>query len=167
MSQTAQSDNAFWRFSLAVYAAEGVAAECLDLQARHGIDVNLLLFVAWLGASRRRIMSPPDVESARSRVRHWHDEAVRPLRSVRVALKSMGEPGAQDFRAQVKALELEAERIEQGALYALATERWPDMGPDDPRLAARANVMIFLQSHGVSEPGAEAPRLIEAALHNS
>jgi len=167
MSQTAQSDNAFWRFSLAAYAADGVAAECLDLQARHGIDVNLLLFVAWLGASRRRTMGPSDLESARSRVRQWHDEAVRPLRSVRVALKSMGEPGAQDFRAQVKALELEAERIEQGALYALATERWPDTGGDDPSLAARANVTIFLQSHGVSESGAEAPRLIEAALHIS
>ena len=167
MSQTAQSDNAFWWFSLAVYAGDGVAAECLDLQARHGIDVNLLLFVAWLGASRRRTMSPPDIERARSRIRQWHDEAVRRLRSVRVALKSMDEPGAQELRAQVKALELEAERIEQGALYALACELWPDTSADDPRLAARANVMTFLQSHGVSDPGTAAPRLIEAALHNS
>jgi uncharacterized protein (TIGR02444 family) len=167
MSQTAQSNNPFWRFSLAVYAADGVAGECLDLQARHGIDVNLLLFVAWLGASRRRTMSPSDIEDARTRVRRWHDETVRPLRSVRVALKSMDEPGAQDLRAEVKALELEAERIEQVALHALATERWPDTGADDPRLAARANVTNFLRSHGISEPGAEPPRLIEAALHNS
>lgn len=167
MSQTAQSDNAFWRFSLAVYAADGVAAECLDLQARHGIDVNLLLFVVWLGASRRRTMSPADLERARSRIRQWHDETVRPLRSVRVALKSMDEPGAQELRTHVKALELEAERIEQGALYALACELWPDTGADDPRLAARANVTTFLRPHGVSEPGTVGPRLIEAAVHNS
>ena len=82
-----QSDNAFWRFSLAVYAADGVAGECLDLQARHGIDVNLLLFVVWLGASRRRTMNSSDVERASNRIRQWHDETVRPLRSVRVALK--------------------------------------------------------------------------------
>lgn len=167
MSQTAQSGNAFWRFSLAVYAADGVAGECLDLQARHDIDVNLLLFVVWLGASRHRIVNPSDIEGARSRIRQWHDETVRPLRSVRVALKSIDEPGAQDLRARVKALELEAERIEQGALYALACELWPDAGADDPRLAARANMMMFLQSHGVSEPGTTAPRLIEAALQNS
>ena len=162
-----QSDNAFWRFSLAVYAADGVAGECLDLQARHGIDVNLLLFVVWLGASRRRTMNPSDVERASDRIRQWHDETVRPLRSVRVALKPLVEPGVREFRARVKALELEAEQIEQGALCALASDLWPDPGADDPRLAVRANVTTFLWSHGVSEAGAAAPRLIEAALQLS
>jgi uncharacterized protein (TIGR02444 family) len=38
--------NAFWDFSLKVYAAAGVADECILLQDRFGIDVNLLLFCA-------------------------------------------------------------------------------------------------------------------------
>ena len=80
----------------------------------------------------------------------------------------MIEPGVREFRARVKALELEAEQIEQGALYALAGDLWPDRGVDDPRLAVCANVTTFLRSHGVAEGGATAPRLIEAALqHNS
>jgi uncharacterized protein (TIGR02444 family) len=43
-------DNVFWRFSLAVYASDGVARECLALQEALKADVNLLLFCAWMGA---------------------------------------------------------------------------------------------------------------------
>ena len=48
-------DNAFWKFSLAVYAAPGVPEECLAVQERYGVDVNVLLFCAWLafGAQSR------------------------------------------------------------------------------------------------------------------
>jgi uncharacterized protein (TIGR02444 family) len=42
--------NPFWRFSLAVYKAPGVAAECLALQETLGNDVKVLLFCAFLGA---------------------------------------------------------------------------------------------------------------------
>jgi len=167
MSRAPQSDNAFWRFSLAVYGAEGVAGECLELQARYGIDVNLLLFVVWLGAARRRAVSPSDLERARRRVGHWHDTAVRPLRSVRMALKSANEAGAQDLRAQVKSLELDAERIEQSALYEFASVVWPDPGADDPRVAVQDNLTTFLSSHGVSGASTLAPRLIEAAFRHS
>ena len=43
----------FWNFSLELYAGEGVAEACLDLQERRGCDVNILLFCCWLGASGR------------------------------------------------------------------------------------------------------------------
>jgi len=36
--------NPFWDFSLAVWGREAVKPACLALQARHGIDVNILLF---------------------------------------------------------------------------------------------------------------------------
>lgn len=36
-------DHPFWDFSLEVYPREGVGAACLALQARHEIDVNVLL----------------------------------------------------------------------------------------------------------------------------
>ena len=43
----------FWNFSLELYAGDGVAEACLDLQERRGCDVNILLFCCWLGASGR------------------------------------------------------------------------------------------------------------------
>ena len=49
-----QYDNEFWRFSLAIYKPPDVAAECLALQEAVGLDVNLLLFCAWLGTRSNR-----------------------------------------------------------------------------------------------------------------
>ena len=49
----APEETPFWQFSGAVYAHPGVAEACLDLQDRHGLDVNLLLFCAWAGVQGR------------------------------------------------------------------------------------------------------------------
>src|SRR5947208_14107979 len=43
---------AFWRFSLALYARPGVADALIATQDRTARDVNLILFALWLGASR-------------------------------------------------------------------------------------------------------------------
>jgi hypothetical protein len=40
-----------WRFSLAFYAAPGVARALMALQDRDGLDVNLMLFALWIGVS--------------------------------------------------------------------------------------------------------------------
>jgi uncharacterized protein (TIGR02444 family) len=48
-----ECDNPFWNFSLAVYAAPDVAAECLALQSALNIDANSLLFCAWLGRAKQ------------------------------------------------------------------------------------------------------------------
>lgn len=56
-------DNALWRFSLAVYAAPGVAEECLALQETSNIGVNLLLFCAWVGAGRRALLTQGDLSA--------------------------------------------------------------------------------------------------------
>ena len=42
-------DHPFWDFSLAVWGREAVEPACLALQARHGIDINVLLFCGWAG----------------------------------------------------------------------------------------------------------------------
>jgi uncharacterized protein (TIGR02444 family) len=166
MSDGLQRDNAFWRFSRAVYGEPGVAQECLDLQARYGLDVNLLLYVAWLGAVRCATLSAADIALARDRVRTWHDRAVRPLRSVRTALKPLEGFGIQDFRTKVKALELESEQIEQAMLFALARERWPEAGGGDPRQPLQTNVAALLTSYGAPD-AMLAGRLIDAALRYS
>jgi uncharacterized protein (TIGR02444 family) len=38
-------DHPFWDFSLQVHQCLGVPEACLELQTRHGLDVNMLLLV--------------------------------------------------------------------------------------------------------------------------
>ncbi len=94
MASELQRENEFWQFSLAVYATPGVEAECLALQEALGIDVNLLLFFVWLGASRRIALAASDVASV---VQPRHDQTVRPLRAIRQQLKTYPAPNANHF----------------------------------------------------------------------
>lgn len=117
-------DNPFWTFSLGVYDEPGVAAACLSLQDRHdggqhGLDVNLLLFCCWAGRCGRMIM-PAEMASLIAAAEPWQQEVVRPLRSVRRWLKAQETVPAEEadaLREQVKAQELEAERLEQDLLH--------------------------------------------------
>jgi uncharacterized protein (TIGR02444 family) len=153
-------DNSLWRFSLRTYAAPGVADDCLALQERYGIDVNVLLFCAWLGAERRIVINMDEIESCERAVANWYARAVKPLRAARQAMKGLAE--AEAIRTQVKALELEAERREQEMLFALAEERWPNQGDAKSADALRSNVDRFLHMRGA--PGSQAvPHLIAAA----
>ena len=103
-------DTPLWAFSLAVYGGDGVADECLALQERLGLDVNILLFAAYIGAVEGVRLEVSDIAAANAEVAHWQADIVRPLRHARRALKPMS---AEGLRAQVKAAELEAEKIEQ------------------------------------------------------
>ena len=120
-------NNAFWKFSINVYTAPGVADECLALQNKFGVDVNVLLFVAYVG-TRQLIMSIDELHQCTDLVRDWHEQITKQLRHVRTTLKSMSlrlEPVGgqkQHFRDAVKAIELESERVEQDMLY-----RWFEM----------------------------------------
>lgn len=112
-------DTPFWQFSGVIYARPGVAEACLDLQDRHGIDVNLLLFCAWAGAQGQRF-DGGDLGLLRSASRPWHDHVVAPLRAARRWLKqqtAVPEDLGETFREEVKALELQAEMLEQLVLY--------------------------------------------------
>jgi uncharacterized protein (TIGR02444 family) len=155
---TDESD--FWRFSLRVYAAPGVAPECLSLQDRFGIDVNVLLFCAWLGVERGIALTADDLQECERAVSEWHSRCVRPLREARRAMKGL--PGVEDIRAEIKKLELEAEKREQQTLYALALQRWPEHGNAAERDALRYNLDLFLTAHGAS--GVDiVPSLLAAA----
>src|SRR5258708_19878683 len=77
----------FWNFSLEIYAGEGVAEACRDLQERRGCDVNILLFCCWLGASGRPTLRAERLRSILEVSDVWQAEIVRPLRQVRRLLK--------------------------------------------------------------------------------
>jgi uncharacterized protein (TIGR02444 family) len=157
-------DNTFWRFSLAVYAADGVADECLALQQEFGIDVNLLLFSIWVGAERGINITHDDIRAADATVESWQNHVVRPLRAVRQALKQT-QTDHDGFRRKVKAIELEAEQIEQATLYIFARERWPEDGLGRSSKIT-ANVRAYMRhatNEAVADDEARLRKLIEAA----
>jgi uncharacterized protein (TIGR02444 family) len=140
------SSSPFWRFSLQLYRAPGVAEACIKLQEEAGADVNLLLFLLWHGVQQRRL-STQEVERLEQKIAGWRDLAVIPLRAIRRALKSppgLVEPGAAEaFRTRIKAVELEAERLQQEAMYGLVRDSL--LGERAPSVAdaARANVAAY------------------------
>ena len=144
--------NPFWDFSLAVWGREAVEPACLALQARHGIDVNVLLFCGWAGR-RGRALDAADLGSLIEAARPWREATVLPLRAMRVWLKTQavappGAPGADAaaLRERIKACELEAEAIQQ---EFLVTEISVPEGVGGPALTA-ANLSRYLRALGIT-----------------
>jgi uncharacterized protein (TIGR02444 family) len=113
----------FWRFSIKFYAEPGVAEACIALQDQAKVDVNILFFLLW-NATQGRAYGKADVAEVERMIGAWRDMTVVPIRNVRRALKSpppvMAAEAAEGFRTRIKAVELEAERLQQEALYELA-----------------------------------------------
>ncbi len=116
----------FWDFSLRAYRQPGVADACLALQTQHGLDVNLLLYCCWIGASRGPLPES-DLTAALEFSATWSANVVRPLREVRTWMKTTGcqskrlpRSDCMEVRAAVKATELTAERLQQIGLEAVS-----------------------------------------------
>jgi uncharacterized protein (TIGR02444 family) len=146
----AQTGSPFWRFSLGFYRQPGAADACIALQDRDGVDVNVLLLLLWLASNRRRV-APADAQAIVAKTLPWRDGVVAPLRNVRRLLKdgsALVEARATEvFRTRIKAVELEAERLQQEALYAVAQEL-TTAAESSIALAARANVAAYEQALG-------------------
>jgi uncharacterized protein (TIGR02444 family) len=155
----------FWRFSLQFYRQPKVADACIQLQDEAGVDVNLLFFLLWL-ARQRRTFSTGEVEWLESKVAPWRDATVIPIRNVRRALKVppalVIAASAELFRTRIKAVELEAERLQQEAMYELAgaTPR----GQDASSLAdaARGNIAAYEAMGGKTFPKPAIETLLAA-----
>jgi uncharacterized protein (TIGR02444 family) len=142
-------DNPFWQFSLRVYGTPGVADECLDVQDKLDVDVNVVLYAAWLGAIRGIILQGSGLSRIEEAVSVWSTVVVRPLREVRRGLKAMPEAAdlqVQALRKRVADTELYSEQIEQALLFRLADIIGrPGVGSD---MALRANILSVLAWHG-------------------
>jgi uncharacterized protein (TIGR02444 family) len=108
-------NNDFWTFSLACYGHEGVAQSCLALQDDRGLDVNVILYAAWL-ASMNKVLSESHLAALEVAVAPWQQRVVAPLRAQRRALRGYGE--AAKIRQSLKVLELEAERQQQDMMWS-------------------------------------------------
>lgn len=153
----------FWDFSLRVYASDGVAPACLRLQERHDVDVNLLLFSLWLGEAGRAPADAGQLERLRTLVADWHVKVVKHLRSLRRLMKTPF-PGiddglAQGLRARVQKAEIDAEHVEQIALWQ-AAEELPAAAPGDrPEATGLANAATYLRLIGARTGGQDAEDL--------
>jgi len=151
-----QTPSPFWTFSLSFYRKDGVAPACLEVQDKAGIDVNILLFVLFL-AARGRAVQTADVGEIDTALKGWREDVVIPLRAVRRVLrspdKSVDPVEAAALRERIKAVELEAERLQQEALFALrAPETWG--AAQAPALAGPANVAAYAAWLGADLPAA-------------
>ncbi len=147
MAET-ENGSPFWRFSLGFYRQPGVADACIALQDGCGVDVNILLFCLWLAVTRRRI-GLAAVQAVCAKAGPWRDDVVMPLRTLRRKLKdptSLVERNAAElFRTRIKAVELESERLQQEALFVLASELTTEPAPS-VEATARDNVAAYEQA---------------------
>lgn len=159
-----QAETPFWRFSLHFYRQGGVSDACIALQDDCGVDVNLLLFLLWLAAGRQSL-SADDVKKLDDSVRDWRNLTIIPIRDARRKLKgaaTLVAPGKQEaFRTKVKAIELDAERLQQEALYDV-TKSGPLGTQAAPPAAARANVAAYESVMGAKFPSQPVTVLIGA-----
>ena len=152
----AKSDITFWDFSLQVYRKPGVADVCLALQEDYGADVNMLLFCGWYGATRGRF-NDKVYENACAFSHDWGQQTVKPLRGVRNRLKQGGCHGqfinieaCMEFREKVKAVELQAEKLQQLTLENLCRKIPAFESSDAGRLEAVVkNLGRYLQYAGI------------------
>ncbi len=150
------SDNQFWDFSIKIYSRGDVADACLRLQTARELDVNILLFCAWAGASGAPLFTPAQIADICALVDGWHEDVVRPLRSVRNRMKDNPYQAPLEtsaaLRNAVKSNELKAEQIEQDMLFAgHPVNANSALEPEQKRSAASKNMKTYLSHLGSRE----------------
>ena len=165
MTEAAPSGSAFWRFSVGFYRKGGVAEACIRLQDEKKVDVNLLLFLLWQ-AALGRVLSEHEVEELERQIAPWRNATVIPLRTVRRALKPapglVSAPAAELFRTRIKAVELEAERLQQEAMEELARSFPHGRKVSSIADAARASLASYAMICRTSFPEPEIATLLAA-----
>jgi uncharacterized protein (TIGR02444 family) len=151
------SKSPFWQFSIKFYAVPGVAEACIALQDQAKVDVNILFYLLW-NATQGRAFNAADVTEIEHRIGPWREMAVIPIRDIRRALKSpppaMAPEAAESLRTRIKAVELEAERLQQEALYGLAESSRLGQPAPSKAEAARDSISSY---QGVIGPFPQGP----------
>ena len=162
-------ESPFWQFSLELYAHREVEKCCLQLQDNCGIDVNVLLYILWL-ASRQRQVGNDDIVAMDAAVTGWRTQVVVPLRGIRRALQAPGvgcaNSGENSFRDRIKAVELEAEKVQQDLLFGLKSAGQWGTAQADSSVAARENLHAYESVLGVEFDIDAQETLVAALLSN-
>ena len=161
MTSTNTGTNAFWEFSLAFYARDGVPEACLQLQDDCGVDVNLLLYCLWRGWRGDRI-DAAEVDRVNGAIVAWRDDVVLPVRALRRQLRDY--PDIEATRSLIKQAELQAEREQQARMFAL-TPATSSVG--EQRDCIEQALAVFAQWCGLSADANEPiGALIRQALED-
>ena len=163
-------DTSLWRFSVSIYGQPGVSAECLSLQDRFGVNVNVLLFCTYVASEFGALLTCEDIAAADRAVSAWQTQVVQVLRKLRRRLKQLHEssesshsPAIDALRIEIENAELEAERIEAAMLSEWCKARRRDWPCGEREVAVTNNCKSVLAHFGAEPP--ELPRrLIEQAL---
>jgi uncharacterized protein (TIGR02444 family) len=145
-----------WAFALAIYARPGVAEACLTLQNEAGVDVMLLMMATFAAVKRRIVLTADEIRALDGACSPWREQIVKKLRAIRTELKTGPQPAPSEatepFRSKIKALELEAEKLENRLLAECLPLRPPGVGPARPeQLRAILNevVTFFADKRGI------------------
>jgi uncharacterized protein (TIGR02444 family) len=154
----------FWRFSLKLYGMAGVPPACLVLQDESGVDVNVLLFGLFLAGQGRRLAGD-EMSMIAEATEAWRANVVVPVRTARRFLKeppqAFSTAATEALRERVKAIELEAERLQQEGLYALRPiAAWGEAAA--PAEAAKGNAAAYEARLGATFDRAAIETLLSA-----
>jgi uncharacterized protein (TIGR02444 family) len=125
-----------WAFALEIYARPGVAEACLALQNNAGVDVMILLTVTFAAIRHRKLLTADEIKALDEACHPWREQIVWPLRNIRSRLKTGPAPApskeAEQFRSKIKAVELDAERLQNQLLAECLPLGPPGKQPTTP-----------------------------------
>jgi uncharacterized protein (TIGR02444 family) len=156
--QPEDAGEAFWRFSLALYARPGMAEALIALQDRAGLDVNLMLFALWAGAVRRVRLDAAALAAGEAAIGGLRGDVIKPLRALRRRLKADPDPDLRELRRKILAVELAAERRVQHRLAAMLDG--VDRTESERLATAEANLALYVGAETQSPEAA----LLRASL---
>jgi uncharacterized protein (TIGR02444 family) len=152
-SSVNESKGEFRRFAMDVYGCAGVPAAAVLLQDRRGVDVNVLLLAAFVGAAKGLSFTAREAAAARAGTDRWQDDVVVPLRTLRRRLKDgpppAPNPATTSLREQIKTAELAAELIELDELswFADNLDAPPAGGGAEKRATAAMEAVVHERGH--------------------
>ncbi len=152
-----RESHAFWQWSSAIWQHPQVEKAAISLQEIYSIDVQLLLLSQWYGL-QNKILIQPLIEAILFSSLNWSLKITLPLRSMQIYLKetkhSISPETQEQFRQQIKYLELESERLQQyQIIYSLhkinLQEGTQITTTSSPVEAMQTNFMHMMQAYRI------------------
>ncbi|MCK8515181.1 TIGR02444 family protein [Methylonatrum kenyense] len=142
------ADDGIWQEMVDLYQQPGMAEHCLLCQDRLGLSVTAMLSLILLAVDGRGAIRPSAAAEIAAESGRWQVDVLRPLRQARDALKARLRtdpvPGLAELRTGLLARELDAERIEQRLVLALADRPGARVPASDPLADASSALARYL-----------------------
>lgn len=142
-----RDNRGLWPFTLDLYARPGVQDAVIALQENQGADVNVLFYCTWCAATGRSSLDAASFDKVESRIARWRQEVTKPLRRLRVHIKThpdlLALQEAAEARSKILEAEIESERIAQIAIESTAEQPLAE-GSGALAAAAERNLRAYL-----------------------